>query len=115
MARSRREPEPEEPDDDDEMDEGLLARDFVMARMLGVIASLDAAKQAMLDAASMFVSPDDDKKGAKRTEAFDVAVTATTCALRGLEEILEGEALDEVDWKAGEPYDEGDEDDEGTD
>lgn len=114
MARSRR--EPEEPDDDeddeeedeDEVDEALVNRDFIMARALGAISSLDAAKAALIELGGLFVNPDDDQSGKKRREAIEEATEAASCALRGLEEMsaIAKDKKIEIAWAAPEPFDE---------
>jgi len=82
------------------------ARDFVMARLGGARASLTAAMEALDDALTMFINPDDDKKGTKRAEAIDAALEAASCASRGIESAQA--RLDDIDPKAIEPWEEED-------
>lgn len=91
------------------VDKGDLARDYVMARAAGVLAALDASKNAIIESLQLFVSPEDDSKGKERNALLDAALEAASCAVRGLEDIET--KLPDVDMSLAEPW-EDDEDEE---
>ena len=86
-------------------------RDFVMARLAAARASAEAAIQAIDDAVTLFVNPQDDKKGKERAELVESALEALGCATRAAESAEE--VLGQVDPLEIEPWDDdGDDDDE---
>lgn len=105
MARARREREPE-PEEGDEDEDGLVARDFVMARLAAGRAAATEMIAAIDEANGLFLNPDDDMSGRKRKEAIGDALEAAGAATRALECAEEG--LDDVDMKAGEPWEDED-------
>lgn len=103
MARRYAEVVEDDEDDDDEEDRAA-ARDYVMARAAGALASIETAKTSLIEMLSLFVNPDDDSKGKERRELADAALEAASCAVRGIEDL--NETLPEADMKMGEPWEE---------
>jgi len=95
------------------VDKGDLARDYVMARAAGVLASLDASKNAVLESIGLFIGPEDDSKGKERKGLFDAALEAASCAVRGLEDIET--KLPDVDMSLAEPWEDDEDDDDDED
>lgn len=84
-------------------EEGLAARDDMMARAGGALASLDAARAALSEFLLLCVNPDDDEDGDEREEALELALEHAGAATRGIEAAQE--AFDDADCEAGEPWD----------
>lgn len=95
------------------VDKGDRARDYVMARAAGVLASLDASKNAILESIGLFIGPEDDSKGKERKDLFDAALEAASCAVRGLEDIET--KLPDVDMSLAEPWEDDEDEDEEED
>lgn len=94
--------------EDEANDEALAARDYVMARLGGAIASLDAAREATSAVLALFVNPDEDNRGKDRKELLDDAQEAVGAASRGIDAAVE--EIDEVDFAAAEPWEDEDDD-----
>ena len=91
-------------------EERSAARDYVMARLAACNSWLDAAKAHVDGALGLFVSPDDDKKGADRSSALEEADECIGLAARAVQSAQS--LWDEVDPKEGEPEPEEDEEEE---
>lgn len=104
MARARKQPDPEPSDDED----GIAARDFVMARLAAARASATNTIAAIDEINALFINPDDDASGKKRREALADALDEAGALCRALE--CAEEEIDEVDMKAPEPWEEEDDD-----
>lgn len=94
-------------------DRGDRARDYVMARTGAAIASLDAAKAALIESLQLYISPEDDKKGAERKELLDGALEAASCACRAMEDIET--KIEDVDMALCEPWEDDEEEEEEDD
>lgn len=103
---AKREPTEEEAED------ALIARDYVMARTGAAIAAIDGAKIGLLDALTLFVDPSSDRTGKKRREALDAAIETLGIATRSLEDAMD--VIDDADFEAGEPWEEEDDDPESA-
>jgi len=82
-------------------EEATAARDFVMARLGACRGSMAIAGDALDQTLSLFVDPDDDKKGEARVELLDTVDLALGEAARAVQAAQE--LLDDVDPKEGEP------------
>jgi len=92
-------------------------RDFVMARLMAARASLQAAVEAIDDAAGAFVNPESDKKGKDRKELVADALEATGSASRALE-AAEGSMAEDFDaevWADREPWEDDEDEEEDED
>jgi len=99
---------------EEEIDERLVARDFVMARLGAALAAMDVARESVNAALLTFIDPEDDPRGKDRQELVDTALEAAGTATRCLESAAEN--FRDADMKAGEPWDEVDDgDDDETD
>jgi hypothetical protein len=74
-----------EVEEDDESDELLTFRDFVMARLAAARVSAQAAIEQIDAALGHFVDPDEDKGGTERGELLEGALEAIGEASRGIE------------------------------
>lgn len=97
---------------DEDDDEALIARDYVLARAAVALAALDSAKAEIIEMTSLFVTPDDDKKGKARREALDNAIESASIATRALEDAMEN--FSDADLEAPEPWEEIDDDPDGA-
>jgi len=87
-------------------------RDYVMARGAAALAALESAKNDVVEAMTLFITPDDDERGKERRELLDSAIEAASIATRALEDAaLE---LPNADMEATEPWEEIDDDPEGV-
>ena len=104
-----KEPEPDVREDD-ELDDEAILRDFVMARLAAGRALAAEAVKECDEALALFVNPSEDAKGKDRKEAVATALELLGSASRAIE--AAEEALPDVDYEMGEPWedDDGDED-----
>jgi hypothetical protein len=58
----------------------------------------------------LFVNPDEDRRGGKRKDCVETALEALGIASRAVE--AADEVLPDVDFEEGEPWDDGEDDDE---
>lgn len=107
MARARKKAEAPA---DDEDDAGLVARDFVMARLAAARATATNAITALDEALALFVDPQEDASGRKRKEAIGDALEEIGAATRALESAEE--SFEDADVEAGEPWEEDEDDDD---
>lgn len=96
-----------------EEEDEITTRDFAMARLAAARASAQAAIDAIDDAVTAFVEPEEDEKGTERTELVDAALECLGRATRALESCAE--ILPQVDMTECEPWDEDSDDDDGGD
>jgi len=96
-----------------EEEQALATRDYVMARAAAAIAALDGAKQNVLDAVTLFITPSDDRKGRERKECLDSAIESASIATRALEDAMD--KFDDANLEAVEPWEEEDDDPDGAD
>lgn len=92
------------------------ARDYVMARLLAARKEAQAAIEAIDDAVTNFVEPEEDDDLAERTELVDAAIEHAGALSRALESAQE--ILPQVDPEECEPWDEdadADDDDDDDD
>jgi hypothetical protein len=92
---------------EDETD-GERNRDYVMARISGSRNALAAAIESLDEVTALFMNPDDDANGKDRKDALDAAVEELGVATRALE--AAEKFMSNVDFEAGEPWDEDDDD-----
>ena len=88
------------------------ARDFALARLAVTRVSLQAAIEAVDEATSYFVMPEDDKTGKEREALLDTAAEALGEGTRALEAAQEALDDEEFDPEEGEEDDEDDEEEE---
>ena len=88
-------------------------RDFVMARLYSARGSLQAALEALDDAAGAFTNPESDKSGKDRKQLISDALECTGSASRALE-AAEGWMSDfeKATWLEREPWDDDEDEDE---
>jgi hypothetical protein len=110
MARARKQPEPVEEATEEQEEEALAARDFVMARLLAARAAAADAIAAIDEAALLFVDTGDDATGKKRKQLVDEALESAGILCRALESAEDG-VLEGYDTEAGEPWEEEEDDD----
>lgn len=94
-------------------DEKLMLRDYVMARGAAAIASLESARNDVVEAMNLFITPADDKRGKERRECLDSAIESASIATRALEDAMD--KIGDADLDAGEPWEEEDDDPDGAD
>jgi predicted ATP-grasp superfamily ATP-dependent carboligase len=75
-----------------------------MARMAAARSCAQNAIDQIDEAIAMFVAPDEDKSGAKRTECVEIALEQLGCATRAME--CAESAMPDIDESEEEPWDE---------
>lgn len=101
-------------------DEGAMLRDYVMARGAAAIAALERAKEDVIQAMALFITPSEDKKGKERAECIDAAIESASIATRALEDAQRqindaDESVAKICCELVEPWEEEDEDEDGAD
>lgn len=94
----------------EEVVEDVDARDYVMARLAAGRSAAQSAIQAIDDALAFFVNPDEDKTGKERRDLLEAALEDAGVLCRALE--AAEEEIPEVDFKACEPWEEEEDDDD---
>jgi hypothetical protein len=101
-------------------DEAAGLRDYVMARGAAAIAAFERAKEDVIQAMALFITPTEDKKGKERMDALDAAIESGSIGTRALEDAVA--RLNEADEdvlktasKLAEPWEEEDDDEDGAD
>lgn len=103
MARARQDKDEPE-DDEDEVSDETLARDFILARLAICRGELAAAMNELDEALALFNSPDLDPNGKKRKEALDTVDASIAEAARAVQ--FAQSSLGDYDPKETEPADE---------
>jgi predicted ATP-grasp superfamily ATP-dependent carboligase len=85
-------------------DELATARDYVMARMAAARVCAQNAVDEIDSGLALFVMPEEDASGKKRTECMELALEQLGCATRALE--CAETSLTDVDNDEEEPWDE---------
>ncbi len=97
-----------------EIEVEVTSRDFVMARLAAARAAARSAIDAIDDAITLFLEPEDDEDASDRKELVEAALEHVGAATRALESAEE--MLPQVDPVECEPWDdEGDEESDDDD
>lgn len=97
--RPAREPVIQQPTNDD-----ATVRDYVMARVAAAQTLAKDAADALHDLMGLFLSPDEDRTGAKRAELLQEALESFGGATRALEDAEQ--SISDIDPDEAEPWEE---------